>query len=48
MAVGRVSKRLIALVVKRENPGKYYLVTARDAGRNERRRVYEKEKKQNS
>ncbi len=48
LAVGRVNLRLIALVIRRENKREYYLVTARDAGKNERRRVYEKEKKQNS
>ncbi|OGG26014.1 hypothetical protein A2960_05670 [Candidatus Gottesmanbacteria bacterium RIFCSPLOWO2_01_FULL_39_12b] len=48
LAVGRVNRRLIALAIRRVNTGEYYLVTARDAGKNERRRVYEKEKKQNS
>ncbi len=48
LAVGRSGKRLLSLVLQRKDIGTYYLVTARDAGKNERKRVYEKEKKQNS
>lgn len=48
LVIGRVEKRLISLVVKLESRGKYFLVTARDAGKHERKEVYEKEKKQNS
>lgn len=47
LAIGRSNTRLITLVIKREE-GKYYLVTARDASRKERRDVYAKEKKQNT
>lgn len=46
LAVGRSKKRLISLVLSREGAGKYYLVTARDAGKTERRVVYEKEQKE--
>lgn len=45
LAVGRSKLRLIFLVLSREGAGKYYLVTARDAGKNERKIVYGKEKK---
>lgn len=45
LAVSRVGFRLISLVLKRKDSGKYYLITARDASRRERRRVYEIEKK---
>lgn len=48
LVIGRASNRLISLVVKRESKGKYFLVTARDSGKHERKEVYEKEKKQNS
>ncbi len=45
LAVGRVGSRIITIVIRRESVGQYYLVTARDASRKERRDVYEKEKK---
>src|SRR3989338_9056329 len=48
LVTGRSNTRLITLVLKREAKGKYYLVTARDASKNERRDVYIKEKKQNT
>lgn len=48
LVVGYASKRLVSFVVKRKESTIYYLVTARDAERKERRKVYEKEKKQNS
>lgn len=44
IAIGRSGKRLISLVIKRKDSGIYYLVTARDSSRKERRLVYEKEK----
>ena len=47
LIVSRVGLRLVSVVLSREGVGKYYPVTARDSGKNERRRVYEKEKKQN-
>jgi len=45
LIIGRSGKRLIAMVLKRLDIGKYYLITARDAGKKERRIVYEKENK---
>ena len=44
LVVGRSGSRLISLVVKRKKIGIYYLVTARDSSRKERREIYEKEK----
>ncbi|OGM13406.1 hypothetical protein A3D84_01715 [Candidatus Woesebacteria bacterium RIFCSPHIGHO2_02_FULL_42_20] len=44
LAVGRSGTRIISIVLKRKAPGEYYLITARDAGKKERRRVYEIEK----
>jgi len=46
LAVTRVGPRLISLVLKRQGTGKYYLITARDSSKKERRRVYEIEKKE--
>lgn len=43
--VGRSGKRLIAMIMAQEEGNTYYLVTARDADRKERRLVYEKETK---
>lgn len=43
---GRTESRILTLIVKRERQSVYYLITARDAAKKERRRVYEKEKKQ--
>ncbi len=45
LAIGRIGSRIITLVIKRESIGKYYLVTARDASKKERRDLYEKEDK---
>lgn len=45
LAVGRSKLRLIFIVLNRESAGRYYLITARDAGKNERKVVYEKEQK---
>lgn len=44
IAIGRSGKRLISVIVNRKKTGVYYPVTARDAAKEERRRVYEKEK----
>ncbi len=43
LAIGKSSSRLISLIVKRESVGVYYLVTARDSSKKERREIYEKE-----
>ena len=45
LVVGRVEKRIISIIVKRKGIGRYYVVTARDAAKKERRKLYEKEKK---
>lgn len=41
----RVGKRILTLIIRREKQSIYYLVTARDAAKKERRIVYEKENK---
>lgn len=41
----RAGTRIITLIIKREKQSIYYLVTARDAAKKERRIVYEKERK---
>lgn len=43
LAIGRVGFRIITLVIKRESVGEYYLVTARDSSKKERRDLYAKE-----
>lgn len=43
MLVGRVEKRILSIVVKRKKTSVYYVVTARDADKKERKRLYEKE-----
>ena len=43
VAIGRCGPRLLSLVIKRVSVGKYYLITARDASKKERKKVYEKE-----
>lgn len=45
LAIGRSDKRLITMVLIWRGSGKYYVVTARDSSRKERRHVYEKENK---
>lgn len=46
LATGRSGSRIITLILKREAVGHYYLITARDADKKERKKVYEKEKKE--
>ena len=48
MLIGRSGGRILSVVVAKDNLGSYYVVTARDADKKERRLVYEKENKQNS
>jgi len=43
--IGRSGNRLIAMIMAHKEDNKYYIVTARDADRKERRLVYEKESK---
>ena len=45
LMVGRTDKRIITVILRRLQPTMYYLVTARDANKKERRDVYEKEGK---
>ncbi len=46
--IGRVGSRMISVIVSRKGLGLYYPITARDSDKKERRKVHEKEKKQNS
>lgn len=39
----RVGSRILTVIINRKNTGVYYPVTARDAAKKERRKVYEKE-----
>lgn len=43
LAVGRSGKRIITLILNRKDIGKYYLVTARDSDKKERKKLHEKE-----
>lgn len=45
LSVGRAGKRIITVIIRWEKLATYYLVTARDANRKERKGVYEKESK---
>ena len=45
LAIGRSNKRLLTLILKREKTARYYLISARDSSKKERRKVYEKEDK---
>lgn len=44
LAIGKSGSKLISLIVRRESIGVYYLVTARDSSKKERKEIYEKEK----
>jgi len=44
IAIGRSGSRLLSLVLNRKDTGVYYVVTARDASKKERREIYDKEK----
>ncbi len=43
LATGRSGARILSIVIRREKETTYYVVTARDASREERRKLYEKE-----
>ena len=43
IAIGRSGTRLLSLVLNRKGLGVYYVVTARDSSKKERREIYEKE-----
>ena len=42
--IGRSGKRILSIIVAKDKTGLYYVVTARNADKKERRLVYEKEK----
>ncbi|KKR87348.1 hypothetical protein A2875_02800 [Candidatus Gottesmanbacteria bacterium RIFCSPHIGHO2_01_FULL_46_14] len=44
LAIGRVGQRILTIIIRRTSVGKYYVVTARDASKKERKDLYEKEK----
>lgn len=48
IVIGRTDKRILSVIVRREGPNKYFVVTAWDSDKKERRRLYEKENKRNS
>lgn len=45
LIIGRDESRILTVIVKRVKTGIYYPITARDAAKKERRKLYEKEKK---
>lgn len=45
LATGRSGDRLVTIILRRKNAGEYYEVTARDASKKERVKIYEKENK---
>lgn len=45
LSVGRAGNRIITVIIRWQKLTTYYLVTARDANRKERKDVYEKENK---
>lgn len=45
LVIGRIGSRILAVIIKRKRIGVYYPITARDAAKRERRKVYEKEKR---
>lgn len=46
--IGRSGKRILSIIVRREKANTYFVVTARDSDKKERRKLYEKEQKNNS
>lgn len=44
IVLGRSGTRILAVIVTRQKEKEYFLVTARDADKKERKKVYEKEK----
>jgi uncharacterized protein len=43
MAGGRSGKRILTLIIRRKEKTTYYLVSARDSDKKERRKIYERE-----
>ncbi len=46
--LGRTGKRILSVIIKKESKERYLIITARDAGRKERKLVYEKENIKNT
>lgn len=44
LIIGRVGSRILSVIIKRQETGVYYPVTARDSAKQERKKIYEKEK----
>lgn len=44
LIMGRVGSRILSVAISRKGVGIYYPITARDAAKKERKKVYEKEK----
>ncbi|HVF69864.1 MAG TPA: hypothetical protein VNA13_04860 [Xanthomonadales bacterium] len=45
LIIGRSGSRILSIVINRKEKGIYYPVTARDSDKDERKIIYEKEKK---
>lgn len=45
LIIGRNASRMLTIIINRKGTGIYYPVTARDAAKKERQKVYEKEKR---
>lgn len=45
---GRSGTRMLTIIIRREEPGEYYVVSARDSAKKERQNVYKKENKKTS
>ena len=43
LMTGKSGNRLLTIIIRRKAVGKYYVVTARDASKKERKKIYEKE-----
>ena len=46
--IGRSGKRILSIIAAKERSNKYYIITARDADKKERRLLYGQESKKNS
>jgi len=43
LLIGRTGSRILSVILAKEKEGKYYIVTARDAAKKERKNLYDKE-----
>lgn len=43
LATGRSGTRIVSIIIRRKEKTTYYLVTARDANKEERKKLYERE-----